>query len=76
MSPMARLLAAVIAVCVLAGAPARAADTPELWEAVGLDRPARPVDAPRFALSDLEGRRSGLDAFQGRVVLLYFWTTW
>jgi hypothetical protein len=75
MSPMG-LLTAVVTLLVCCGAPAWAADTPELWEAVELDRPTRPIDAPRFALPDLDGRRSELDAFRGRVVLLYFWTTW
>jgi peroxiredoxin len=33
-------------------------------------------EAPRFALSGLDGRRHTLDALRGRVVLLYFWATW
>jgi len=76
MSPMSRILAAVVALLLGSGAPARAADTPALWEAADVSRVIRPFDAPRFTLPDLEGQRSGLDAFRGRVVLLYFWTTW
>jgi cytochrome oxidase Cu insertion factor (SCO1/SenC/PrrC family) len=76
MSPVMRCLAAVVAWLVLAGVPARAADTPALWDAAEVSRPVRPVDAPRFTLPDLDGRPTRLESFHGRVVLLYFWTTW
>jgi cytochrome oxidase Cu insertion factor (SCO1/SenC/PrrC family) len=32
--------------------------------------------APDFMLNDLKDKPTRLDAFQGKVVLLYFWTTW
>jgi cytochrome oxidase Cu insertion factor (SCO1/SenC/PrrC family) len=32
--------------------------------------------APNFSLKDLENNPIQLNAFQGKVVLLYFWTTW
>jgi len=32
--------------------------------------------APDFILKDLEDNPIRLDAFQEKVVLLYFWTTW
>ena len=32
--------------------------------------------APDFILKDLEDNPVRLDAFQEKVVLLYFWTTW
>jgi hypothetical protein len=32
--------------------------------------------APAFTLTDLGGRPVSLAAQQGKVVLLYFWTTW
>lgn len=32
--------------------------------------------APDFILKDLEDNSIRLDAFQEKVVLLYFWTTW
>jgi cytochrome oxidase Cu insertion factor (SCO1/SenC/PrrC family) len=77
MSPMARFLAAaVVLLLVLSAAPARAADTPALWDAAGVSRAASPHEAPSFALPDLEGRRTALESFRGRVVLLYFWATW
>jgi peroxiredoxin len=47
-----------------------------VWEALTLGRPNRPVDAPGFALPDLDGRRLALTELRGRVVLLYFWATW
>jgi cytochrome oxidase Cu insertion factor (SCO1/SenC/PrrC family) len=33
-------------------------------------------DAPDLILKDLEGNPVRLSAFKGKVVLLYFWTTW
>ena len=32
--------------------------------------------APEFNLKDPEDNPTCLDAFQGKIVLLYFWTTW
>jgi len=32
--------------------------------------------APEFYLKDPEDNPTRLDAFQGKIVLLYFWTTW
>jgi cytochrome oxidase Cu insertion factor (SCO1/SenC/PrrC family) len=32
--------------------------------------------APDFVLKDLKENPIRLDAFRGKVVLLYFWTTW
>jgi len=34
------------------------------------------VDAPNFTLPDIEGKIRNLRDFQGRFVLLNFWTTW
>ena len=36
----------------------------------------KPVAAPPFALVDLAGGHAELDRLRGKVVLLYFWTTW
>jgi cytochrome oxidase Cu insertion factor (SCO1/SenC/PrrC family) len=33
-------------------------------------------DAPDFILNDLKDKPTRLRAFRGKVVLLYFWTTW
>lgn len=32
--------------------------------------------APAFRLPDLEGRMVSLEDYRGKVVMLYFWTTW
>jgi thiol-disulfide isomerase/thioredoxin len=36
----------------------------------------KPLPAPDFELSTLEGRRVRLSDFRGKVVILNFWTTW
>jgi cytochrome oxidase Cu insertion factor (SCO1/SenC/PrrC family) len=44
--------------------------------AVGLTpyEPRKP--APAFTLPDLEGRQVSLESLRGKVVLLFYWTTW
>jgi cytochrome oxidase Cu insertion factor (SCO1/SenC/PrrC family) len=59
----------------LAAATARG-EGPDLWQALELARPTTRLQAPRFTLPDLAGRPVSLEAFRGRVVLLYFWATW
>jgi cytochrome oxidase Cu insertion factor (SCO1/SenC/PrrC family) len=49
---------------------------PDLWQVLELARPSVRIEAPRFTLPDLGGRPVSLEAFRGRVVLLYFWATW
>ncbi len=66
---------ALVLVILLATSTARG-EGPELWRALAVARPSARVEAPRFTLPDLGGRPVGLDAFRGRVVLLYFWATW
>ena len=34
------------------------------------------IDAPRFILPDLEGKKISLREFQGKFVMLNFWATW
>lgn len=46
------------------------------FEALGVQRYDPPKPAPAFALPDLDGRTIRLDSLRGKVVLLYFWTTW
>jgi cytochrome oxidase Cu insertion factor (SCO1/SenC/PrrC family) len=41
-----------------------------------MEIPARPLVAPSFALPGLDGTQVRLADLQGRVVMLYFWTTW
>jgi len=70
-----RASAALVLVGLLAAATARG-DDPDLWQALELARPSVRIEAPRFTLPDLAGNPVGLEAFRGRVVLLYFWATW
>jgi cytochrome oxidase Cu insertion factor (SCO1/SenC/PrrC family) len=35
-----------------------------------------PKPAPAFALPDLDGKTVRLEDFRGKVLLLFFWTTW
>ncbi len=35
-----------------------------------------PFPAPAFSLADVAGGKTELEKLRGRVVLLYFWTTW
>ena len=36
----------------------------------------KPFPAPPFSLADVAGGTAELEKLRGRVVLLYFWTTW
>lgn len=68
----------VLAVVLLALAPPLDADeeTRRLLQALWVDTPVRPAVAPQFSLPDLNGAAIRLADLQGRIVMLYFWTTW
>jgi len=51
-------------------------DVRSLLEALRIDIPAQPLAAPAFSLPDLNGTLVRLADFRGRIVMLYFWTTW
>lgn len=72
-----RAAVASLLLLALAHAPAAGkAHVEELIGALGLDVPARPLAAPPFTAPDLDGRSVRLADHAGRVVMLYFWTTW
>ncbi len=62
----------LLALAVAAPAAARTHDL----RVLGLQAPKEEVDAPEFALSDLDGRRVRLRDFRGKVVFLNFFATW
>lgn len=69
-------LTLLLAVVIVAQSAAGQDEVRRLLEVLGMDVPAQPVLAPSFALPSLEGARIRLTDLQGRVVMLYFWTTW
>lgn len=69
---LALSLAVVMAVQAAAGQD----EMRRLLEALWMDIPVRPLLAPSFALPGLDGTQIRLGDLQGRVVMLYFWTTW
>ncbi len=46
------------------------------FEVLGVHRYEPPIPAPAFALPDLSGKTVHLADFRGKVVVVYFWTTW
>ncbi len=70
---MRQLTGPLLAVALLA-APAVAGE-PD-FTAMGLQPYAPPKPAPAFALPDLTGKTIRLADLRGKVVLLFFWTTW
>jgi len=50
------------------------ADSP--LSAAGIYTLEKKPDAPDFAIEDVQGRQVQLKDFRGKVVLLFFWTTW
>ena len=66
------LPALALAAATAASAAAPAAD----FGAVGIQTYEQPRAAPEFVLPDLEGQDVRLADQRGKVVLLFFWTTW
>ena len=46
------------------------------FQAMQLVKFQKPVEMPAVTLPDLESKPVPLQSFQGKVVLLNFWTTW
>ena len=51
-------------------------ETRRLLQALLVDTPVPPAAAPQFSLPELNGGAIRLTDLQGRIVMLYFWTTW
>lgn len=66
------LPALALAASTAAGAAVPAAD----FDAAGVQAFEQPRSAPEFALPDLEGGSVRLADLRGKVVMLFFWTTW
>lgn len=73
--PLRGMLAALFLGCIFYAHSAFGAE-PAHFAALHLDRFPKPLDLPDISLSDLNGKNVALRSFEGRVVLLNFWTTW
>lgn len=73
---MVGALALSLAVVTAAQSVAGQDEVRRLLEAFWMDIPVRPLLAPSFALPSLDGTQVRLVDLQGRMVMLYFWTTW
>ena len=70
---MHRRLSAVVVAARLAATTAAAG--PE-FAALKVDEINPPKPAPAFELPDLQGRTHRLADLRGKVVMLFFWTSW
>ena len=66
---------ALASVAIALAAIASASAEPD-FAALRVQRYDPPTPAPAFALPDLTGRTVRLQDLRGKVVLLFFWTTW
>jgi cytochrome oxidase Cu insertion factor (SCO1/SenC/PrrC family) len=74
--PLLTLLVVAAAALFPISAPAAEKDVRPFLEALGIDIPLRPLAAPAFSLPGLNGAPVRLADLRGRIVMLYFWTTW
>jgi cytochrome oxidase Cu insertion factor (SCO1/SenC/PrrC family) len=70
---MTRLLLAGLAALLLAGSPAGAAPD---FAALQIQPYDPPKPAPAFSLPALDGTPRQLADLRGKVVMIFFWTTW
>src|SRR3989304_172024 len=48
----------------------------DYFKKLGIEKPAKVIRAPDFALDAISGKRLFLKDWQGKVVFLNFWATW
>jgi cytochrome oxidase Cu insertion factor (SCO1/SenC/PrrC family) len=70
---MHRPFAVIVVVALLAATAAAAAPD---FGSLKIDEIKPPKAAPAFELPDLDGRPQRLADLRGKVVMLFFWTTW
>jgi cytochrome c biogenesis protein CcmG, thiol:disulfide interchange protein DsbE len=70
--PLAVLTVALVASATITPWAATAPDFAGMQ--VQLETASKP--APEFSLPDLEGKTVSLSGLRGKVVMLFFWTTW
>ena len=66
------LLAGLAAVLLLGGTAGAAPD----FAALNIQPYEPPKPAPAFSLPDLDGKTRQLADLRGKVVMVFFWTTW
>jgi cytochrome oxidase Cu insertion factor (SCO1/SenC/PrrC family) len=69
---MTRTVAAVAVILLVAGAAMAAPD----FSALNIQPYEPPKPAPAFSLPDIEGKPRQLADLHGKVVMVFFWTTW
>lgn len=72
---MRRALAACVVAVAMAAFPAAVTAAPD-FAALRLQPYDSPKPAPAFTLPDPDGRDTTLGDLRGKVVLLFFWSTW
>jgi len=70
---MHRSFAVIVVAAVLAATAAAAAPD---FASLKIDEINPPKPTPAFELPDLDGRPHRLAELRGKVVMLFFWTTW
>jgi cytochrome oxidase Cu insertion factor (SCO1/SenC/PrrC family) len=73
---MRRLLLALGAASVVVVAATPGAATGPDFATMQVQPYEPPKPAPAFALPDLDGKTVRLEDFRGKVLLLFFWSTW